>query len=457
MTTSRRVADRKIARFEKNITKRGAVPETVKKGDDFPVGPILLGFFVFVVIGSSLFQIIRNADLAVAYSTAVTADADLKLLSCTVALSSLLGTLAATAARRLIGDRRAVLLSAAALFTGALARGGPAAALFTAGALCCNVPAYVAELSPRSTRGALASHPDGLLYLGSILGSLCCNVLKPKLPPRATWQVVMISVASRAAGPALLGSVVLLLPDSPRWLVATDRASEARRVIAATSATLEEAQLRFLEINDELISVEGRSWWSRTEEWRELAARPTEPLRRAVVTALVAKLFQQASVAQYVYRDAGAQVVPRALAAFGFVAVLSLSASLVVVELGLQLVTAALNGGGCCRLSRLAPSDRLTRRQEELKWTRGLSATMLLSLMALAWVALGPARWADDAWCPTWMSSTAVNTAVSSAILALFVRVYEFSAAYGGLMACPAVVALVWLCFCVCLLGATRR
>ncbi|GJN32902.1 hypothetical protein PR202_gb21444 [Eleusine coracana subsp. coracana] len=310
--------------------------------------------------------------------------------------------------------------------------GGPAAALFTAGALCCNVPAYVAELSPRSTRGALASHPDGLLYLGSILGSLCCNVLKPKLPPRATWQVVMISVASRAAGPALLGSVVLLLPDSPRWLVATDRASEARRVIAATSATLEEAQLRFLEINDELISVEGRSWWSRTEEWRELAARPTEPLRRAVVTALVAKLFQQASVAQYVYRDAGAQVVPRALAAFGFVAVLSLSASLVVVELGLQLVTAALNGGGCCRLSRLAPSDRLTRRQEELKWTRGLSATMLLSLMALAWVALGPARWADDAWCPTWMSSTAVNTAVSSAILALFVRVYEFSAAYGG-------------------------
>ncbi|XP_022680096.1 uncharacterized protein LOC111256414 [Setaria italica] len=62
MTTSRRVADRKIARFEKNITKRGAVPETIKKANDYPVGPILLGFFVFVVVGSSLFQIIRTAS-----------------------------------------------------------------------------------------------------------------------------------------------------------------------------------------------------------------------------------------------------------------------------------------------------------------------------------------------------------------------------------------------------------
>uniref|UniRef100_A0A9I9EEX6 Stress-associated endoplasmic reticulum protein 2-like n=1 Tax=Cucumis melo TaxID=3656 RepID=A0A9I9EEX6_CUCME len=53
LTTSRRLADRKVERFEKNILKRGAVPETAtKKGKDYPVGPILLGFFVFVVIGS---------------------------------------------------------------------------------------------------------------------------------------------------------------------------------------------------------------------------------------------------------------------------------------------------------------------------------------------------------------------------------------------------------------------
>ncbi|XP_039006751.1 stress-associated endoplasmic reticulum protein 2-like [Hibiscus syriacus] len=62
MTTSRRLADRKVGKFERNIKKRGAVPETTtKKGKDYPVGPVLIGFFIFVVIGSSLFQIIRTA------------------------------------------------------------------------------------------------------------------------------------------------------------------------------------------------------------------------------------------------------------------------------------------------------------------------------------------------------------------------------------------------------------
>lgn len=52
-TTSRRLADRKVEKFEKNIIKRGAVPESsTKKGNNLAVGPVLLGFFVFVVIGS---------------------------------------------------------------------------------------------------------------------------------------------------------------------------------------------------------------------------------------------------------------------------------------------------------------------------------------------------------------------------------------------------------------------
>ncbi|XP_073146130.1 uncharacterized protein [Henckelia pumila] len=62
MTTSRRVADRKVSKFEKNIKKRGVTGETTKKkGSSYPVGPMVLGFIIFVVVGSSLFQIIRMA------------------------------------------------------------------------------------------------------------------------------------------------------------------------------------------------------------------------------------------------------------------------------------------------------------------------------------------------------------------------------------------------------------
>eukprot|EP00897_Mesotaenium_endlicherianum_P006008 jgi/Mesen1/5435/ME000027S04795 len=63
MTTSKRLADRKSAKFQKNVHKRGLVSDTTqKKGSKYPVGPLVLGFFVFVVIGSSLFQIIRTAQ-----------------------------------------------------------------------------------------------------------------------------------------------------------------------------------------------------------------------------------------------------------------------------------------------------------------------------------------------------------------------------------------------------------
>lgn len=52
-TTSRRLADRKVEKFEKNINKRGAVTDSsAKKGNNLAVGPVLIGFFIFVVIGS---------------------------------------------------------------------------------------------------------------------------------------------------------------------------------------------------------------------------------------------------------------------------------------------------------------------------------------------------------------------------------------------------------------------
>ncbi|CAL5184010.1 unnamed protein product [Lathyrus oleraceus] len=62
MTTSRRVSDRKVARFERKLMKKGSE----KKGWDFNylIGPILIGFLVFVLAGLCLFQIIRRTTAA---------------------------------------------------------------------------------------------------------------------------------------------------------------------------------------------------------------------------------------------------------------------------------------------------------------------------------------------------------------------------------------------------------
>lgn len=380
-----------------------------------------------------------DADLAVVYNTAVRAQADLKLLACTVALSSSLGAVAAVGAQRLIGGRQAALLSAAVLCAGAIARGlatGSAAA-FTAGVFVngvgtglalAAVPAYAAELGPSSARRALAAHPDGLVYLGCILGSVVYSMRLVRVPARhACW----LTVATGIAVPALLSAVVLFMPEAPRWRVSRDRESKARRMLSRTSATLEEAELRLVEIkvecgellqdgSDEPLAVSKRALWWREEieTLRELLVCPTELLRRAVLTALVAKVFQQVSsigsILQYVqraFRDSsrGALVV--------FVFVMSYPMSLVLVELGWLLVTALARS---CRLGRRVPTGGVTRRQEQLKWVRGLSATMLLSLMALVWIALGPAPWAgaSSRGCLRWLRATVavVKKSVISAI-----------------------------------------
>ncbi|KAF7007850.1 hypothetical protein CFC21_022739 [Triticum aestivum] len=430
-------------------------------------------------------------DLAMVSSTAVLAEADLKLLACIVVLSSLVGALTAMVAQCLIGDRRTVLLSAVVLCVGALTRGlaaGPAA--FTAGVFVDGigmgqalmiVPAYVAELCSSSLRGALISHPDGFVYLGCILGSLCYSTGFSKLPAHLAWW---LTIVSGTAVPTSLTCAVLLMPESPRWLVARDQMTKARRVLSRTSATLEEAELRWLEIKAELgtphdgieetvaTSVRRNRWKKECAIWRELLARPTEPLPRAVVSALVAKVFASAmgSMSQYVQRgflDVGvssARQMPRALLAFGIAVVMSFSVSLVLVELGLLLVT-ALAG------SR-APSHPLphrggghvgmTRRQEQLKRSRGLSATMLMSLIALVWIAPGPAQWADasssSSGSSRWLGAAAamVDRAL---VLWSFARAYGASSVpvHGSLLVCPAVGVLVWFLFCACLLGARRR
>ena len=40
----------------KNITKRGNVSKSSKKDDAYPVSPELIALFLFVVIGSAVFQ-----------------------------------------------------------------------------------------------------------------------------------------------------------------------------------------------------------------------------------------------------------------------------------------------------------------------------------------------------------------------------------------------------------------
>ncbi|EAR93093.3 ribosome associated membrane protein RAMP4 (macronuclear) [Tetrahymena thermophila SB210] len=43
----------------KNVTNRGKVPSSLKSKEEKSVGPWVLGIFLFVVVGSAIFQILN--------------------------------------------------------------------------------------------------------------------------------------------------------------------------------------------------------------------------------------------------------------------------------------------------------------------------------------------------------------------------------------------------------------
>eukprot|EP00469_Lotharella_globosa_P011425 CAMPEP_0167775864 /NCGR_PEP_ID=MMETSP0111_2-20121227/2798_1 /TAXON_ID=91324 /ORGANISM="Lotharella globosa, Strain CCCM811" /LENGTH=67 /DNA_ID=CAMNT_0007665831 /DNA_START=30 /DNA_END=233 /DNA_ORIENTATION=- len=48
--------------FSGNIEKRGQVSKGREKPEKYPLGPYAIGFFLFVVVGSAIFQVIRVAS-----------------------------------------------------------------------------------------------------------------------------------------------------------------------------------------------------------------------------------------------------------------------------------------------------------------------------------------------------------------------------------------------------------
>lgn len=50
--------------YSKTVTQRGNVPKTLNpKPESSPVGPWLLALFVFVVIGSAVFEVVQHVRI----------------------------------------------------------------------------------------------------------------------------------------------------------------------------------------------------------------------------------------------------------------------------------------------------------------------------------------------------------------------------------------------------------
>ncbi|KAM7519296.1 hypothetical protein LguiB_018258 [Lonicera macranthoides] len=250
---------------------------------------ILLGYDIGVMSGAMLY-IKENLKMTRIQQ---------EILVGSLNVCSLFGALASGKTSDLIGRRYTIVLAAATFLIGALLMGlaisyamllvGRVVAGIGVGYSLMIAPVYTAEVSPAMTRGFLTSLPEVFINVGILLGYVF-NYSLSGLPENINWRLMLGLAALPALGVAI---GVMIMPESPRWLVMKRRMEEARKVLRKTSENDQEAELRL----EEMVNAVGNDVsndWKGEGVWKELFF-PSPLVRRILVVAIGINFFMQAS------------------------------------------------------------------------------------------------------------------------------------------------------------------
>ncbi len=183
--------------------------------------------------------------------------------------------------------RRATLLATAIIFIAgaALCALATSVAMLVIGRLivgvgiglaCSTVPVYISEVSPASARGWQVS----LFQLAITIGILGSYLVDYDFAASGGWRWML---ALAFVPGLLLGLGMLVMPETPRWLMRRGRAQQARRVLERIRGGADvDAELQ--EIERTLLAAEERGRWS------DLV---TPSVRPALVIGVGLAIFQQ--------------------------------------------------------------------------------------------------------------------------------------------------------------------
>jgi sugar porter (SP) family MFS transporter len=177
---------------------------------------------------------------------------DQGVITASISVGAVVGALLSRRANEWLGRKRTILLAAAVVIIGTLAATfSPTFALLTVSRLVIGigigfssstVPTYLSELAPAKLRGAMGS----LNQIFIVLGILIAFLVSYGLGSSGNWRLMLAGAIVPAV--ILLGGLVVL-PETPRWLLQNGREEEARSVLASahgrtTNLDAEVAEIR---------------------------------------------------------------------------------------------------------------------------------------------------------------------------------------------------------------------
>jgi sugar porter (SP) family MFS transporter len=240
------------------------------------ISGLLFGFDTAVINGALIFL---RQELSLA--TRGTEIATSSLLAGCAAGAALAGWLADRWGRKRILVASAVLFAASSVGAAVPRHLGEFVAARLAGGLAIGVasvlaPLYIAEIAPRAIRGRLVALNQMAIVTGILLAYFVSWLLSFAGPSSWRWMF-----ASGAVPSAVFFFALLVVPESPRFLVETGHERAALAVLERVGGG-EQARLELAEIRDTIAQESGRL--------RELFATR---LRRPLGIAVFLAVFQQ--------------------------------------------------------------------------------------------------------------------------------------------------------------------
>jgi sugar porter (SP) family MFS transporter len=147
-------------------------------------------------------------------------------------------------------------------------------------------PIYIVEMAPPNLRGTVGGTYQTLWYLGSLVAAFTCYGTELNLTGHIQWR---LPLWLQLMFPAIVLVCIPFMPESPRWLTATNKLDKARKIVAKYHANGDDTHpLVDLEMAEMISSLHDKHLenWRSVIDYRKLFSSRSNRYRTCLIIAI---------------------------------------------------------------------------------------------------------------------------------------------------------------------------